>query len=147
MQRAGMLGSLGAQIGQLGAQQGGLEMQRAGMLGSLGAQIGQLGVQQGALGQTMQGLGAADVQLMAGIGSLEQQNAQAQLDAIRATQTQEAMLPFQQLGFVSDIYRGAPTTQMALTSQTAPSASPLQTMLGTGTALAATAAGAQRLFG
>lgn len=149
MQRAGMLGSLGAQIGQLGAQQGGLEMQRAGMLGSLGGQMGQLGVQQGALGQTMQGLGAADVQLMAGIGGLEQQNAQAQLDAIRATQTQEAMMPYQQLGFVSDIYRGAPTTQMALTSQTAPSASPLQTALGLGIAGLGAASGAQRagLFG
>jgi hypothetical protein len=149
MQRAGMLGSLGAQIGQLGAQQGGLEMQRAGMLGSLGGQMGQLGVQQSALGQTMQGLGSADVQLMAGIGGLEQQNAQAQLDAIRATQTQEAMLPYQQLGFVSDIYRGAPTTQMALTSQTAPSASPLQTALGLGIAGLGAASGAQRagLFG
>ena len=149
MQRAGMLGSLGAQIGQLGAQQGGLEMQRAGMLGSLGGQMGQLGVQQGALGQTMQGLGAADVQLMAGIGGIEQQNAQAQLDAIRATQMQETMLPYQQLGFVSDIYRGAPTTQMALTSQTAPTASPLQTALGLGIAGLGAASGAQRagLFG
>ena len=76
-------------------------------------------------------------------------NAQAQLDAIRATQTQEAMLPYQQLGFVSDIYRGAPTTQMALTSQTAPSASPLQTALGLGIAGLGAASGAQRagLFG
>jgi hypothetical protein len=148
-QEAGLYGNLGQGIGGLAAQQGGLEMQRAGMLGSLGGQMGQLGVQQGALGQTMQGLGAADVQLMAGIGGLEQQNAQAQLDAIRATQTQEAMLPFQQLGFVSDIYRGAPTTQMALTSQTAPSASPLQTALGLGIAGLGAASGAQRagLFG
>jgi hypothetical protein len=143
-QEAGLYGNLGQGIGGLAAQQAGLEMQRAGMLGSLGGQMGQLGVQQGALGQTLQGLGAADVQLMAGIGGLEQQNAQAQLDAIRATQTQESMLPFQQLGFVSDIYRGAPTTQMALTSQTAPSASPLQTALGFGIAGLGAASGAQR---
>jgi hypothetical protein len=148
-QEAGLYGNLGQGIGSLAAQQGGLEMQRAGMLGSLGGQMGQLGVQQGALGQTLQGLGAADVQLMAGIGGLEQQNAQAQLDAIRATQTQEAMLPYQQLGFVSDIYRGAPTTQMALTSQTAPSASPLQSLVGYGVAGLSAAAGAQKagLFG
>jgi len=148
-QEAGLYGQLGQGIGGLAGQQAGLEMQRAGMLGSLGGQMGQLGVQQGALGQTMQGLGSADVQLMAGIGGLEQQNAQAQLDAIRATQTQEAMLPYQQLGFVSDIYRGAPTTQMALTSQTAPSASPLQTALGLGIAGLGAASGAQRagLFG
>jgi hypothetical protein len=148
-QEAGLYGNLGQGIGSLAAQQGGLEMQRAGMLGSLGGQMGQLGVQQGALGQTLQGLGAADVQLMAGIGGLEQQNAQAQLDAIRATQTQEAMLPYQQLGFVSDIYRGAPTTQMALTSQTAPSASPLQSAVGLGIAGLSAASGAQKvgLFG
>jgi len=148
-QEAGLYGNLGQGIGSLASQQGALEMQRAGMLGSLGSQMGQLGVQQGALGQTLQGLGAADVQLMAGIGGLEQQNAQAQLDAIRATQTQEAMLPYQQLGFVSDIYRGAPTTQMALTSQTAPSASPLQSLVGYGVAGLSAAAGAQKagLFG
>ena len=148
-QEAGLYGQLGQGIGGLAGQQAGLEMQRAGMLGSLGGQMGQLGVQQGALGQTMQGLGSADVQLMAGIGGIEQQNAQAQLDAIRATQTQEAMMPYQQLGFVSDIYRGAPTTQMALTSQTAPSASPLQTALGLGIAGLGAASGAQRagLFG
>jgi hypothetical protein len=148
-QEAGLYGQLGQGIGSLAAQQGGLEMQRAGLLGSLGAQMGQLGVQQGALGQTMQGLGVADVNLMGNIGTMEQQNAQAQLDAIRATQTQESMLPYQQLGFVSDIYRGAPTTQMSLTSQTAPSASPLQTALGLGIAGLGAASGAQRagLFG
>jgi len=148
-QEAGLYGTLGQGIGGLAAQQGGLELQRAAQLGAFGGQMGQLGVQQGALGQTLQGLGAADVQLMAGIGGLEQQNAQAQLDAIRATQTQENLLPFQQLGFVSDIYRGAPTTQMALTSQTAPTASPLQTALGLGIAGLGAASGAQRagLFG
>lgn len=148
-QEAGLYGTLGQGIGGLAAQQGGLELQRAAQLGAFGGQMGQLGVQQGALGQTLQGLGAADVQLMAGIGGLEQQNAQAQLDAIRATQTQENLLPFQQLGFVSDIYRGAPTTQMALTSQTAPTASPLQTALGLGIAGLAATSGAQRagLFG
>lgn len=148
-QEAALYNQLGQGIGALATQQGGLEMQRAGLLGSLGSQMGQLGVQQGALGQTMQGLGAADVQLMAGIGDIEAKNAQAQLDAIRATQMQETMLPYQQLGFVSDIYRGAPTTQMALTSQTAPTASPLQTALGLGVAGLGAASGAQRagLFG
>lgn len=144
-QEAGLYGNLGQGIGALAGQQGGLEMQRAQLLGGFGGSMGQLGVQQGALGQTLQGLGAADVQLMAGIGGLEQQNAQAQLDAIRATQLQEATLPLQQLGFVSDIYRGAPTTQMSLTSQTAPTASPLQSLVGYGVAGLGAAAGAQKL--
>jgi hypothetical protein len=66
------------------------------------------------------------------VGLLERQNEQAQLDAIRGTQMQELMDPYQRLGFVSDIYRGAPTTQMSMTSQTAPSAGPLQTAAGLG---------------
>jgi hypothetical protein len=149
LQQASMYGQLGQGIGGLAGQEAGIEMQRGTSLGQLGQGIGQLGVQQGAIGQTLQGLGGADVGLMANIGAMEQQNAQAQLDAIRATQTQEAMLPFQQLGFVSDIYRGAPTTQMALTSQTAPSASPLQSAIGLGIAGLGAAAGAQKvgLFG
>jgi hypothetical protein len=148
-QEAGLYGQLAQGMGGLTGQQAGIDVNRAQLLGSLGGQMGQLGVQQGALGQTLQGLGSSEVQLMAGIGGLEQQNAQAQLDAIRATQTQEAMLPFQQLGFVSDIYRGAPTTQMALTSQSAPTASPLQSAIGLGVAGLSAATGAQKagLFG
>ena len=91
---------------------------------SLGGQMGGLGAQFGALGQATQQLGAADTGLLAGLGGLERQVEQSQIDAIRATQLQDAMAPYQQLGFVSDIYRGAPSTSMALTSQTAPSASP-----------------------
>ena len=82
--------------------------------------------------------------LLAGLGGLERQVEQSQIDAIRATQLQDAMAPYQQLGFVSDIYRGAPSTSMALTSQTAPSASPLQSAVGLGVGALATAAGAKR---
>tara|TARA_R110000868_G_scaffold61494_2_gene186816 strand:- start:7019 stop:8140 length:1122 start_codon:yes stop_codon:yes gene_type:complete len=133
------MGQIGQGIGALAAQQGGLDLQKASTLGQLGEGMGQLGTQYGALGQANQQLGAADTNLLMGLGSLEQQNQQAQLDAMRATATQEAMAPYQQLGFVSDIYRGAPTTQMALTSQSAPSASPLQT--GGGLLVAGAAAG------
>lgn len=133
------LGQMGQGIGALAGQQAGLELQRAGTLGQLGTQMGALGTQYGALGQATQQLGSADAQLLAGLGGLERQVAQNQLDAMRATQLQEQMAPYQQLGFVSDIYRGAPTTQMSLTSQTAPSASPLQTATGLGIAGLSTA--------
>lgn len=138
-QSAMQYGQLGQGIGALAAQQGGLEMQRAGTLGQLGTQMGALATQYGALGQATQQLGSADSQLLANLGGLERQVAQSQLDAIRATQLQEQMAPYQQLGYVSDIYRGAPTTQMSLTSQTAPSASPLQTAAGLGIAGLSTA--------
>ena len=143
-QRAGLYGSLGQGIGSLAAQQAGVDLQKASTLGSLGGQMGSLGGQMGALGQATQQLGASDVSMLSDLGAIEQQNAQAQLDAMRATEMQETMAPYQQLGFVSDIFRGAPTTQMALTSQTSPSAGPLQTAVGLGVGAVSTAAGASR---
>lgn len=143
--QAGMqFANIGQGIGGLTAQQAGVDISKAGALGSLGGQMGSLGTQYGALGQATQQLGAADTGLLMGLGGLERQNEQAQIDAIRSTQMQESMAPYQQLGFVSDIYRGAPTTSMALTSQTAPSASPLQTAVGLGVGALTTAAGAQK---
>ena len=136
--------NLGQGIGALTAQQAGVDVAKAQALGGLGSQMGALGTQYGALGQATQQLGAADVGLLAGLGGLERQSEQQQIDAIRATQLQQSMAPYQQLGFVSDIYRGAPTTQMALTSQTSPSASPLQSAIGLGAAGLSTAAGASR---
>ena len=148
--QAGMqFSNLGQGIGGLTAQQAGVDISKGQALGALGGQMGNLGTQYGALGQTTQQLGAADTGLLSGLGGLERQVEQTQLDAIRSNQLQESMAPYQQLGFVSDIYRGAPTTQMALTSQSAPSASPLQTAAGMTTGLLATGAGAAKagLFG
>ena len=143
--QAGMqFANLGQGIGGLTAQQAGVDISKAGALGSLGGQMGSLGTQYGALGQATQQLGAADTGLLMGLGGLERQNEQAQIDAIRSTQMQESMAPYQQLGFVSDIYRGAPTTSMALTAQTAPSASPLQTAVGLGVGALSTAAGVKQ---
>jgi hypothetical protein len=139
-------GQLGQGIGALTAQQASTDLAKAGTLGSLGGQIGALGSQYAGLGEATQRLGAADVGLLAGLGGIERGVAQSQLDAMRATQLQETMAPYQQLGFVSDIYRGAPTTSMSLTSQTAPSASPMQTAVGYGIAGLSAAAGLKGLL-
>jgi hypothetical protein len=144
--QAGMqFANLAQGIGGLTAQQAGVDLSKASTLGQLGGQFGSLGTQYGALGQATQQLGAEDTRLLAGLGGLERQVEQAQLDAIRATQLQEQMAPYQQLGFVSDIYRGAPTTQMSLTSASAPSASPLQSAIGLGVAGLSAASGAKNL--
>mgnify|MGYP003677782285 CR=1 FL=1 len=142
-QAAMQYADIGKGIGALTASQAEGDIAKSQALGSLGSQMGSLGGLYGSLGQTTQQLGAADAGLLAGLGGLERQIAQSQLDAIRQTQTQEAMQPFQRLGFVSDIYRGAPTTQMALTAESAPTASPMQTALGLGVGTLATAAGAK----
>jgi hypothetical protein len=128
------------------AAQGAFEAQQGRQLAT-GQALGQAGQGIGALTAQQAGidLSAEDTRLLAGLGGLERQVEQSQLDAIRATQLQEAMAPYQQLGFVSDIYRGAPTTQMALTSASAPSASPLQSAVGLGVAGLSAASGAQNL--
>mgnify|MGYP003636749384 FL=1 len=135
----------GQGIGALTGQQASTDLARGQALGQFGGQMGSLGGQYGALGQATQQVGAADVGLLAGLGGLERQVGQSQVDAIRATQLQEQMAPYQQLGFLSDIYRGAPSTQMALTAQSAPSASPLQSAVGLGVGALSTAAGAKTM--
>jgi hypothetical protein len=47
------------------------------------------------------------------------------------------MAPFQQYGFLSDIYKNAPSTQMSLTSASAPQPSALQQAVGLGGAAVA----------
>lgn len=136
--------NIGQGIGSLATNQANVDLNRASTLGNLGANMAQMGVQQGAMGQALQQGRAGDVSLLSGIGGLEQANAQQQLDAIRATQLQETMAPFQQLAFTSDIYKGAPSSQMTLTSSTAPSATPLQSLVGLAGGAAATAIGASR---
>jgi hypothetical protein len=89
------LANIGQGIGALTAQQAGVDLSKASTLGQLGGQMGSLGTQYGALGQATQQLGAEDTRLLAGLGGLERQVEQSQLDAIRATQLQEAMAPYQ----------------------------------------------------
>jgi len=144
---AALQGQLSQGIGGLAGTQAGIDISRGQLLGQLGQGIGSMGVQQAALGQLGSQLNAADVSLMSQLGTQEQQNAQAQLDAQRATQLQRTMAPYQQLAFVSDIYKGAPSSQMALTSQSSPSASPWQQVVGTAVGAGSTIAGANKLFG
>ena len=114
-----------------------------------GQMYGNLGLQQASLGESAQRLGLQDVQSLYGIGQQQQQLSQAQLDAARATQLQQTMAPYQQTAFLSDIYKGAPSTQIGLTAQTAPTTSPLLQAAGLGVSGVAAAAGAQKvgLFG
>lgn len=111
-------------------------------IGSLGTQLGNLGVQQAALGQTAQQLGQSDVNFLFNLGSIQQRQKQAELDALRSTQMQQSMQPYQQLAFLSDIYKGAPSTQMAVTQQQQAAPSPFQQIAGLGTGILSTAAAA-----
>jgi hypothetical protein len=134
---------IGQGIGGLATQQFGVGQQMAQGLGSLGGQLGNLGVQQAALGQTAQGLGQQDVNFQYNLGSQVQRQTQAELDAQRATSMQTALQPQQQLAFLSDIYKGAPSTQMSAMTQNQAAPSPFQQVAGLATGALATAGAAK----
>lgn len=134
--------AIGQGIGSLAGQQFGVGQAMAQGLGSLGTQLGNLGVQQAALGQTAQQLGQSDVNFLYNLGAQQQKQQQAELDALRATKMQQATQPYQQLAFLSDIYKGAPSSQMAVTQQSVPTPSPFQQIAGVGTGILGTAAAA-----
>lgn len=135
---------LGQGIGQLAGQQFGIGQATAQGLGALGGQLGQLGVQQGALGQTAQAIQQGDVNFLYNVGQAQQAFNQQGIDATRATEMQKVYAPYQQAGFLSDIYKGAPSSQMATTASSQPSASPFQQAVGVGLGAVATASGAKR---
>lgn len=153
-QQAGILGNQAqlyqqaAQgIGGLAGQQGQLGLARASTLGQLGQGLGQLGTAQAGLGAQSQALAQGDLNTYLTLGGLQQQAEQGRLDAFRATEMQKSMMPYQQLGFLSDIYKGIPSGHSTLTGMTAPSTSPLTQALGTAGAVIGSIGGASKTFG
>jgi len=143
-QQANTFQNLGQGIGTLAGQQFGIGQSIASGLGALGGQLGQLGVQQAALGQTAQGMDQSDVNFLYNVGQARQAFNQQGLDAQRATALQQIYAPYQQLGFLSDIYRGAPSTQMSTQVTSQPTASPFQQAVGIGLAGLAGVTGAKK---
>jgi hypothetical protein len=143
-QQAQQFQGLGQGIGQLAGQQFGIGQQTAQGLGQMAGQLGQLGVQQGALGQTAQALQQGDMNFLYNVGQAGQAFNQQSLDAQRANELQKVYAPYQQAGFLSDIYKGAPSTQMSTAVASQPSSSPFQQAVGIGLGAVSTAAGAKR---
>ena len=126
------------------------QAQQASMMAGQGLQgiaslSGQLGVQQAALGEALQRGQLQDIQSLGALGQQQQAQQQAEFEAQRMTQLQSQYEPYQRLGFLSDIYKGAPTTQSVLASQTAPSASPLAQVVGAGGAALTGGAAAKKI--
>ena len=142
--QANLYSQLAQGIGGLGLQQGQFGLQQGSALGAMGAQLGQQAGQRANLAGLQQQLGQADIALLSQIGAQEQALQQARLDALRATKTQEAFLPYQLLSFQSDILSKTPGSQTSITSATAPSPSPLTSALATGFAGITAAAGAKK---
>jgi hypothetical protein len=115
----GRLGSAGQAYGQLG--QG---------LGSLASGLTGAGQAMAGLGQSAQQMGQSDTNQLMSLGSVEQDQRQKELDASRATQAQNLMQPYQQLGFYSDIFNSMPSAQMSMMQQ--PAANPYSQLAGLG---------------
>lgn len=148
-QQSGQFQNIGQGIGALAGQQFGIGQQMASGLGQFGQQYGQQAINQLGIGQAAQGMQQSDINFLYNVGQSQQAYNQQVLDAQRATQMQRLYAPYQQAGFLSDIYRGAPSTQMATSAVSQPSASPFQQAAGIGLAGLTAAAGAAKagLFG
>jgi hypothetical protein len=157
LQEAQLMGNLGTQYGQLGqadvAQLGDLAQRQlalgqglgslAAQYGQFGGQLGQLGVQQAGIGEIGQNIRQAQIGTALQAGNVQRGIDQAALDATRLTNVQAQQYPYQQYGFLSDIYAGVPTSQSTITASSAPQISPFQTAVGLGISGLAAASGAK----
>ena len=132
-----LMGRMGEGIGTLGTQYGQLGLQQ-------GEALGVLGLRQGALGELTQQTGQREQAFLSDLGKTQQAQQQAELEAARASELQQLYEPYQRVGFLSDIYKGAPSTQQTITGVTAPTASTAQQVLGLGVAGLSAAAGAAK---
>ena len=125
----------GAQLRTAGFQQAQAAAQQAANQQLRQAQLaGQLGTAQAGLGQMGQQMNVQDINTLLGIGGLQQQQGQRQLDVDRANFLAAQALPFQQIGFMSDIFRGVPALQQTYSTRTTPPPSRTSQLLGLGIA-------------
>ena len=155
MQQAGMEADVGQALGQLGLQYGQLEQANLGQMGDLaqasgqfGQQLGSLagmggtlsqqmstqGLQEAGIGQLVQSMLGQDVKALEAFGARDQALAQAALDANRMNQMQMFQFPYQQYGFLSDVYKGVPGSQQSITVSGTAEPSPFQQVAGLGIA-------------
>ena len=123
---------------QQAAQQQLRQAQLTGQLGqstgALGQTIGGLGMNTAGLGQLGQQMGVQDINTLLGIGGMEQGQSQKQLDVDRRNALAEQALPYQNIGFMSDMFRGVPSLQQTYSSTSTPGPSTTSQMLGLGIA-------------
>ena len=122
----------GQGLGQLGAGLSGIGSR----FGQFGTQLGQLGGAQAGLGLDVQRAGLTDISSLMGIGGLNQQLAQAGIDAARGTEEARQLEPFTRMGWASDILQGQPSSYSTYTTRTSPSdsVSPYSQIAGLGLA-------------
>ena len=128
----------------LGLDYGSMNQAGGAALGNLGSQLGTMGIQQAGMGELEQSLRRNDVSDLLTTGGIQQTNDQAVLDAIKMNDMQRYQLPFQETGFLGDIYAGVPTSSSTVTSGSTNSASPFMQAATLGIGGLSAAAGASR---
>jgi len=124
---------------------GTLGIQGAGTQANIGQQLAGMGLQQAGLGQLEQTLRNQDINALMGTGGMQQAQNQSVLDAQRQSDLQKYQQPYQQLGFMSDVYSGVPTSQATTTMSAGTPASPFQQAAGIGIAGLGAASSAKNL--
>lgn len=113
-------------------------------IAGLGGQMAGVGMNYANLGQLGQSLSASDLDRLMTTGGLGRGIDQAQIDALRMSNLQNYSQPYQQYGFLSDIYSGVPTGSSTMQVSSMPSANPFQTAVGLGIGAYGAASGAER---
>ena len=141
IQKAELQGQQAETVGQSLAQAYGQAQGMAQQAYGQGAQ------QQMAMGAGAQQMAMGDISNLMQSGAQQQQLAQTGLDAQYRQQLQQMYEPYQRLGFVSDIFQGAPTSASSLAMATTPQANPLAQAVGAGITGLAAYQGYQNLRG
>jgi hypothetical protein len=103
------------------------QLQQAGMLGGLGKQYG-------ALGTTAQTQQLQDIQSLLGVGGMQQQFGQAQLEAQRQNLMAQQMEPYRRYSYGLEALAGLPFGGTTIQQQEVPTSNPfLQALSGIGT--------------
>ena len=104
-------------------------------LGSLGQGMFGAGTTQMAAGEAAQAAGSRDTNALFNLGTLEQSQAQAELDVQRGAAMENAYEPYQRLNYLNDLFKGVPSMSSSMTAGLAPTKNPTQTFLGYGMGL------------
>ena len=116
-------------------------------IGNIAGGIGSTAGGLASLGASIPSLKQQELGFLFDIGARQQAQQQAGLDALYQNRLRQQMEPYQRLGFLSDIFQGAPSSQMQFTTGTAPGSglSPFQQYLGYGIGGLSALAGANKL--
>ena len=132
-------------LGQASSQMGQGLGSLAQVGGQLGSQLSSLGLQQAGLGQLQQQLNLGDVKTIEALGARDQALQQAGLDAQRQSNMQLYQMPYQQYSFLSDIYKGVPSSQSITQMNQTQDPSTFQQIAGLGIAGLSAAGGAKAM--